>query len=513
MRARQTAGACILLAIAAVAAAAFGFYGMRDAQKTRTIAEAARGESERLIVYLLDDFYRELEPVGRLEIVGELAKRALAYYDGLPAELRGSETLRNQALAQGRYGAVLRNQGRNEEAAKMLDASVATLAAMRTRGDRSEPTTIGLAMALSAQARLSAAQPSESLVPARRAVEVIKEAAAAPDASPAVRRARAAVLTGLGFTQQRSGRNEEALVALRAALDADRSIDGLKSDNDAAANFALTSAWLMDALQALGRTDESLQVGEEGRKVATAVLDRQPTHMLATACAGCGRVEQRERLRRAIAAGTALRVRRCLGSRLADARAHRSEQRDHDRQPRNCPHQRRWRALGSRSAARGCREVLQNAETEANVVAKAPIAQSNLAYQHFLAATANAERGEVATADRQWAEAGRIYAAWVLTFPPKSYGRRYRANAFPDPRVEYAVARGDTRMRARPSGERARRSGSSIRVTFRADARRGRRCCVDCTPACCASSLKETISPRPKSKCDGSRRQGAISTR
>ena len=76
---------------------------MHQAQKTRAIAEAARSESERLIVYLLDDFYRELEPVGRLEIVGELARRSLAYYDGLPAELRGDETKRNQALVQARY--------------------------------------------------------------------------------------------------------------------------------------------------------------------------------------------------------------------------------------------------------------------------------------------------------------------------------------------------------------------------------------------------------------------------
>ncbi len=55
---------------------------------TRLMAESARGEAEKLIVYLLDDFYLELEPVGRLDIVGELAKRALDYYGALPPELR-----------------------------------------------------------------------------------------------------------------------------------------------------------------------------------------------------------------------------------------------------------------------------------------------------------------------------------------------------------------------------------------------------------------------------------------
>ncbi|MCM3905317.1 MAG: hypothetical protein ND866_26775, partial [Pyrinomonadaceae bacterium] len=54
---------------------------------------------------LLDDFYLELEPVGRLDIVAELAKRALDYYGALPAELRTAETDRNRALALVRYGA------------------------------------------------------------------------------------------------------------------------------------------------------------------------------------------------------------------------------------------------------------------------------------------------------------------------------------------------------------------------------------------------------------------------
>ena len=112
---------------------------------------------------------------------------------------------------------MLRNQGRAEEARKVLEPSVATLEALRARGDMSEPTTIGLALALSGQARvIYNSQPTEAMVPARRAVEVLKDAAAAPDASTAVRRAQAAALTQLGFGQQRTNRNAEALVTLAA---------------------------------------------------------------------------------------------------------------------------------------------------------------------------------------------------------------------------------------------------------------------------------------------------------
>ncbi len=444
VRARQTASACILLAIAAVAAAAFGFYGMRDAQKTRAIAESARGESERLIVYLLDDFYRELEPVGRLEIVGELARRSLAYYDGLPPELRGPETRRNQALAQGRYGAVLRNQGRSDEARKVLKASIDTLDAMRAQGDRSEPTTIGLAMALASDARrLSSNQPADALVPARRAVEVLRGAAAAPDASVAVRRAQAIALTQLGFVEDRSGRSEDAIVTLRAALEAYRSVDGLKSDNDAAANFAVTSGWLMDAFGNLGRTEEALNVGEAARPVATSVLERQPTHMIAL------------RARALLSSNSA----RTYGDLLKQARrAEAAEAAASD-----------WMALSridpgnvitignlgvSRMTGGGAlwdlgqpkdasEKYVQNIDLERSVAAKSPLALGNLTYQIFLSAIANAERGDVTTADRQIAEVAKGFAAFIASFPAGSYERRYWALAEPAPKVEYAIARGD----------------------------------------------------------------------
>ncbi len=107
------------------------------AQQTQQLAETARSESERLIVYLLDDFYRELEPVGRLEIVGELAKRALDYYQAPAGRAARPGNRRNQALAQARYGAVLRNQGRTDRGAHRCSTMrYPTLDALRSQGRR-----------------------------------------------------------------------------------------------------------------------------------------------------------------------------------------------------------------------------------------------------------------------------------------------------------------------------------------------------------------------------------------
>jgi hypothetical protein len=456
VRARQVAVVCVVLAVAAAGAAAFGIYGMRQAQATRAFAETARGESERLIVYLLDDFYRELEPVGRLEIVGELAKRALGYYDRLPTELRGTDTVRNQALAQARYGAVLRNQGRREEARQMLTASVSTLDALRANGDASEPTAIGLALGLMAQARLASdAESAESMVPAQRAVELLKVAAQSADASVALRRSNAAALTQLGFIQQRNNRNDAALATLQAALDAYRGIDGLRADNDAAANFAIASAWLMDALAAAGRPADALRVGDEARVVATQVFDRQPTHMLAlraralvTSSASISYGEllrPAERLKATDAAAQdALLLSRIdptnmitifnLGvTRSAGAEALWDLGRPHD------------------AAAK----YVEDRATQEVLAAKSAMVQGNLSERLFNASRVNAELGQLALADRQSADSLRLYAGWKKGLAPNSFEGSFWPRSEPVWAVEQAVARGDL-VRARESAKDAR---------------------------------------------------------
>src|SRR5262249_44745540 len=69
VRARQVALGCAVLAVVALGGAIFGYLNMKRAQdaeakaeRTRQMAESARGEAEKLVVYLLDDFYLELEP-------------------------------------------------------------------------------------------------------------------------------------------------------------------------------------------------------------------------------------------------------------------------------------------------------------------------------------------------------------------------------------------------------------------------------------------------------------------
>lgn len=289
VRARQVAAACAALAIGAVASAIWGLHSMNRAQEaeakalqTRQMAEAARGQAEKLIVYLLDDFYTELAPVGRLDIVADLSRRALDYYTRLPPDLRTADTERNRALALVRHGNALGWLGRMDESLAALAEANALLEKAMAAGDRSELTVIGLAVGLASQARLMLVGRSDprSLETAVRASEILTPMLVGTP-SPALRRAQGEVMNRVGFVQMRVGSPQDAVESFQASRDAYRSIDQLSlADLGSAAGYVEASAWMMEALiVGLGRDDDAKRIGEESGKVAAQILERRPGHM------------------------------------------------------------------------------------------------------------------------------------------------------------------------------------------------------------------------------------------
>ena len=288
-RARQVAAGCAVLAIAAIGSALFGYLNMRragqaeaQAQRTHQMAEGARAEAEKLIVYMLDDLYLELEPVGRLDVVGELSKRALDYYAALPPELRTSETNRNRALALARNGLVLTFQGKIDDAVKVLDEAIAVLEGLRREGDRSEASAIGLGMALLAKTRvlMNLYRWEEALKISALPVDVLSPFMSGAAPSIALKRAYGAVMNSRGIAQSQMFSAKKASQSFEIAREAYRSVDGLQvGDLASAAGYAESSAGLAQQLVALEREREGERMAEEGERVASRVLERRPGHM------------------------------------------------------------------------------------------------------------------------------------------------------------------------------------------------------------------------------------------
>jgi hypothetical protein len=290
VRARQIAAACTVLAAVAVAAAVLAYFSRQHArraehaaQEARALTEQARGQAESLLGYLSDDFGRALESFGRLEVLAEFTQRQIDYFHGLPAVLRGPQTVRNGALALVHHSRAMRALGKLDVAGADADEAVKLLGPVYEAGDRSEATTIALALAFAAKGRvLETRNDPASLPTMERGLALLQPLVNKPDASVAARRAYVEVATRIGYEQQDANRYEDAL---RTEGEVQRIAAALGArdlrDLDMSAYYAEAGAWMAVALQALGRYDESRRVSNDSLAVAEQVVARQPGYRLA----------------------------------------------------------------------------------------------------------------------------------------------------------------------------------------------------------------------------------------
>ncbi|MFN0183487.1 MAG: hypothetical protein ACKVQR_06670, partial [Aquabacterium sp.] len=243
-------------------------------------------------------------------------------------------------------------------------------------------------------------------------------------------------------SQQRSGHNEEALASLKTALDEWRAV-GVESDGDAAANFAIASAWQADALSALGRADDALRVADAARELATRLLERSPTHMLA--------------LRgRALLASTEARIRGETGQRalqLAAADAAAGDWRLLSRvDPGNVITISNLGAAHA-NASFALYELGRPREAVAKVLEPRALLEAasgrsarwsqQLADRLFWAAIWSAELGQAATAEKLLAGSHQAWTRWLQSLPRDAYLARFGQQVLALDRVEIAVMQGD----------------------------------------------------------------------
>ncbi|MGO9803562.1 MAG: hypothetical protein ACLPTM_08870 [Steroidobacteraceae bacterium] len=293
VRARQIAAACTVLAAGALAAAVLAYFSgqrahraEREAQETKALAEQARGQAEHLLGYLSDDFGRELESFGRLDVLAEFSQRQIDYFHGLPAALRGTETVRNGALALVLHSRAMRTLGKLGVAGQNADEAIELLTKLRDAGDASEATTIALAFADAAKARVleSRSDPTDLTVN-EHGLALLQPLVAQPDASVAARRAYVQVGVRVGFEQAEQISTQHVEDAARTEREVMRVAANLGGrelrDLDMGAYYAEAGGWLVTALDYLGRYAEARRISEDCLKVVEGVLERRPGYRLA----------------------------------------------------------------------------------------------------------------------------------------------------------------------------------------------------------------------------------------
>jgi tetratricopeptide (TPR) repeat protein len=289
IRARQIASGCVVLSVVAVGSAIYGYFSAQRAQRAEVaaqqvqrMADTSRGEAEKLVVYLLDDFYDELAPVGRLDAVGSLAKSAVAYYDGLPEELRTAATQRNHALALLRQGGVLINQGVTDDATALINRASKIAGALRDQGDTTPETALAVARAQGAQGNLQFRRVdfAAALKSFQTGLEVLKPVVTTLSASSQARLLEVQLTAGIAAMMRRTNENKGALDMLLSARDLAGKIGALDLTNlPATEALMVTERELSDAYYFdQGKSDLAIKTSSNLIVLADRVLERRPDH-------------------------------------------------------------------------------------------------------------------------------------------------------------------------------------------------------------------------------------------
>jgi hypothetical protein len=148
VRARMIATVCAVLAVLAAASAVFGYVATQRAKKADAQAQQARGDAEKLVGFLIEDFYTELEPTGRLDTISKLADQALKYFDGLPPQLVTTQTQIYRGMALLRGGGARLAGDDITGGTRMIAEARSLFQKLRDGGDKSEAVAQGLALSM-----------------------------------------------------------------------------------------------------------------------------------------------------------------------------------------------------------------------------------------------------------------------------------------------------------------------------------------------------------------------------
>jgi hypothetical protein len=75
-----------------------------DVRAAAEEARIARDDAERLLDFMLEDLVERLEPMGQVEILGEVSRQALRHYDATEQQQLVPENRRRRARARGNLG-------------------------------------------------------------------------------------------------------------------------------------------------------------------------------------------------------------------------------------------------------------------------------------------------------------------------------------------------------------------------------------------------------------------------
>lgn len=269
--------AAVLLVIALAVAAALGV----EARVANRRAELRRGQAEDLIGFMLTDLRSKLDPLGKLEILDEVGKRAMGYFAAVPENELSDEELARRSQALYQIGDVRIKQGDLSGALAPLRESLALAQALADR----EPTAerlFGLGQSRFWVGYVHLEQ--GDLAAARLHFEAYRDLSERlvrmEPQSADYQLELAYAYSNLGTLEKQAGALEAALASFRKTLELNRALVARSAANqDWRFELAATHDLIGHTLLELGRLDEALPHFEANLAERRALVRQDPENL------------------------------------------------------------------------------------------------------------------------------------------------------------------------------------------------------------------------------------------
>ena len=284
-RRHRAATAALLTLFLAMAAGAVKY--TLDLRRERGLAVTARSDAEELLEFMLGDLHESLTSIGRVDLLEQVARRSLDYYERNPPSGTAGAAHR-RGLAYKNVARVLESQRDVDEALRAFDTFQEYFERLVDEGsDTPEDPThrenrfqLAAGVLLGGELLHSQGRIDEAIARYRLSLETIEDLVeSSTDAPRDWRRLRARTLTNLGWAQREEGDNEAARASYDEALDELTTLTGDTSPADDAESHYQLSATLSDMgylAIASDRLDEARAPYERALEIALSLVETQP---------------------------------------------------------------------------------------------------------------------------------------------------------------------------------------------------------------------------------------------
>ena len=246
--------------------------------RARREAELRRGQAEDLFGFLLGDLRAKLKPVGRLDVLDDVAARAEEYYKAIPESMRTDADLVRYAQTLSQIGQVRIDQGRIPEALPLVEQSRALLEDVVARNPDASDWRFELGQAQYWVGLVKREQGDADGLPEYQAYLETSKALNALDPARADWQAEVGYAYGnVGLVMEERGDLQGAIDAYRRSLEIKQAIAQARpGEAGPQASLAVSHNKIALALEKSGRLRDALREFEAERAIRSALVARDP---------------------------------------------------------------------------------------------------------------------------------------------------------------------------------------------------------------------------------------------